>query len=81
MATSKQLDDLYDDSTVDPTYHAKAHVLNTAIQNIGMGRYQVEIDVSVYRLLLTDCQYYLFICAGFGWFAYVHLKSSDQIAS
>ncbi|KAJ6537776.1 MFS general substrate transporter [Mycena capillaripes] len=50
---AKHLDDLYDNSTVDPTYHAKAKVLNAAIQDIGMGRYQ----------------YYLFICAGFGWFA------------
>ncbi|KAJ7746947.1 MFS general substrate transporter [Mycena maculata] len=53
MAVSKQLEDLYDDTTVDPVYYAKAHVLNTAIQKIGMGRYQ----------------YYLFVCAGFGWFA------------
>ncbi|KAF7356797.1 MFS general substrate transporter [Mycena venus] len=53
MAPAKQLDDLLDNTTVDPVYHAKARVLNAAIQDIGMGRYQ----------------YYLFICAGFGWFA------------
>ncbi|KAJ7257870.1 MFS general substrate transporter [Mycena haematopus] len=47
------LEDLLDDTNVDPVYHAKAKVLNAAIQDIGMGRYQ----------------YYLFICAGFGWFA------------
>ncbi|KAJ7126619.1 MFS general substrate transporter [Mycena crocata] len=52
-APAKKLDDLYDDTTVDPVYHAKTRVLNTAIQDIGMGRYQ----------------YYLFVCAGFGWFA------------
>ncbi|KAJ7636010.1 MFS general substrate transporter [Mycena polygramma] len=50
---AKHLDDLYDGQTVDPTYRAKVHVLNEAIQDIGMGRYQ----------------YYLFVCAGFGWFA------------
>ncbi|KAJ7074915.1 MFS general substrate transporter [Mycena belliarum] len=50
---SEKRDDLYDNTTVDPVYHAKARVLNTAIQDIGMGRYQ----------------YYLFVCAGFGWFA------------
>ncbi|KAJ7695155.1 MFS general substrate transporter [Mycena rosella] len=48
-----QREDLYDDATVDPVYHAKTRVLNAAIQDIGMGRYQ----------------YYLFVCAGFGWFA------------
>ncbi|KAJ6625018.1 major facilitator superfamily domain-containing protein [Mycena sp. CBHHK59/15] len=53
MAVSKHLNDLYDDTSVDPVYRAKAHILNTAIQDVGMGRYQ----------------YYLFVCAGFGWFA------------
>lgn len=33
--------DMYDDDTVDPVYRAKAHVLNDAMQGIGMGRYQV----------------------------------------
>lgn len=35
----------------DPTYEAKAHVLNKAIQDIGMGRYQWQ----------------LFVVIGFGW--------------
>ncbi len=50
------LDGLYDDDTdesLDPVYHAKARILNNATQEIGMGRYQ----------------WYLFCCAGFGWFA------------
>ena len=33
--------DLFSDETVDPIYQAKAHVLNQAIQEIGMGKYQV----------------------------------------
>ncbi|KAI0691072.1 MFS general substrate transporter [Cytidiella melzeri] len=45
--------DLYEDGTVDPVYQAKAKLLNGAIQEIGMGRYQ----------------WYLFVVAGFGWFA------------
>lgn len=32
-----------DEGSVDPIYKAKAHVLNNAIQNIGMGRYQWEL--------------------------------------
>ncbi|KAF5338796.1 hypothetical protein D9758_012055 [Tetrapyrgos nigripes] len=50
------LDDLFgdgDDDAVDRVYHAKARILNQAIQEIGFGRYQA----------------YLFCCAGFGWFA------------
>jgi len=38
---------------VDPLYQAKAQLLNDAIQEIGMGRYQ----------------WHLFIVAGFGWFS------------
>lgn len=29
--------------SVDPVYQAKAHVLNNAIQDIGMGKYQWEL--------------------------------------
>lgn len=48
------LEDLYDDDPdIDPVYHAKARILNRAIQEIGMGKYQIH----------------LFVCAGFGWFA------------
>ncbi|VDB96955.1 unnamed protein product [Peniophora sp. CBMAI 1063] len=46
--------DLYgDEGTVDPVYQAKAHVLNQAIQEIGMGKYQ----------------WVLFVVSGFGWFS------------
>jgi hypothetical protein len=30
-------------SSVDPVYQAKARVLNQALQEIGMGKYQVRI--------------------------------------
>ncbi|KAI0790125.1 MFS general substrate transporter [Irpex lacteus] len=52
-ANAAAIEDLYEDGTVDPVYQAKARLLNAAIQEIGMGRYQ----------------WYLFIVAGFGWFA------------
>lgn len=38
----KANDDIYEDGTVDPVYQAKARVLNAAIQEIGMGKYQVR---------------------------------------
>jgi hypothetical protein len=37
--------DLHDDGSVDPIYHAKARVLNQALQEIGMGKYQVRVSV------------------------------------
>ncbi|KAF8258166.1 MFS general substrate transporter [Lactarius quietus] len=46
-------DDLHEEGSVDPVYHAKARILNHALQEIGMGRYQ----------------WGLFAVAGFGWFA------------
>ena len=36
-------EDLYDEGSVDPVYQAKARVLNQALQEIGMGKYQVRI--------------------------------------
>ncbi|KAG2359333.1 major facilitator superfamily domain-containing protein [Suillus spraguei] len=46
--------DIYEDDYNDPVYQAKARILNRAIQDIGMGRYQ----------------WYLFAVTGFGWFAF-----------
>ncbi|KAL1699023.1 major facilitator superfamily domain-containing protein [Schizophyllum commune] len=48
------LQGLYEDGAIDAVYQRKAQILNQAIQEIGMGKYQ----------------YLLFITAGFGWFAW-----------
>ncbi|RPD76912.1 MFS general substrate transporter [Lentinus tigrinus ALCF2SS1-7] len=45
--------DLFEDGSVDPVYQAKAHLINSALQEMGMGKYQ----------------WWLFAVAGFGWFA------------
>ncbi|KAH9003689.1 MFS general substrate transporter [Lactarius hatsudake] len=45
-------EDLHDEGSVDPVYQAKARILNQALQEIGMGKYQ----------------WGLFVVAGFGWF-------------
>ncbi|KAI6042382.1 major facilitator superfamily domain-containing protein [Pisolithus marmoratus] len=45
--------DIFSGESFDPVYHAKARLLNDAIQEIGMGKYQ----------------WYLFFVCGFGWFA------------
>lgn len=54
---SRSLDDnltapVLDHSAVDPVYQAKAHVLNNAVQQIGMGRYQWELV----SLTLSSCE-------------------------
>ena len=35
--------DIYEDGSVDPVYQAKARLLNHAIQQIGMGKYQARV--------------------------------------
>lgn len=42
LQQSAPLEDLHDDGTIDPVYQAKARILNAAIQEIGMGKYQVR---------------------------------------
>jgi hypothetical protein len=40
-AVGVHVQDVLEGSEVDPVYHAKAHILNNALQEIGMGKYQV----------------------------------------
>lgn len=68
----KSNDDIFEDGTVNPVYQAKARLLNAAIQEIGMGRYQAcGYLLETKPILIFLLQWYLFIVAGFGWFAYV----------
>ncbi len=36
--------DLFEDGSVDPVYQAKARLINSALQEMGMGKYQVRIS-------------------------------------
>jgi len=45
---------IYDDTTIDSAYLFKAQVLNNAIQEIGMGRYQWWVDAYSLKLNLTN---------------------------
>ena len=67
--------DIYDGEAVDPTYQAKSHAISCAIQQMGMGRYQVRklYQVRGSRVVplkeTGPClQWWLFVVAGFGWF-------------
>jgi hypothetical protein len=39
--STSSVGNLYEDGSLDPVYYAKTLALNRAIQEIGMGRYQV----------------------------------------
>lgn len=45
---------LYEDGVLDPVYHAKTLVLNHAIEELGMGKYQVSGFISVLDGVLND---------------------------
>lgn len=47
--------DLYEEGSIDPIYRAKAHLLSNAIQEIGMGKYQVmNHPVDCYVRMITN---------------------------
>ena len=46
LSSDASLVDLFSDETVDPVYQAKAHILNQAIREIGMGKYQVNCRIN-----------------------------------
>lgn len=64
-------EDLHEEGSVDPVYQAKARILNHALQEIGMGRYQVRISTDCLWKLsyIGSIKWGLFVVAGFGWFA------------
>ena len=65
-------EDLFEEGAVDAVYQAKARVLNAAVREIGMGRYQVRFGLHSEQSGDADFeQWYLFVVAGFGWFSYV----------
>ena len=73
--TSIAAENLYKEGVLDPVYHAKTLVLNRALQEIGMGKYQVFMWslFFYYESSLVDttycCKYMLLLVAGMGWFA------------
>lgn len=71
---SSKIVDIYEDDAIDPVYRAKVHVLNNAMQEIGMGKYQVRPRRSTgwsgnEEILTCFVQWLLWAVAGFGWFA------------
>lgn len=54
-------------SSVDPVHHAKAKLINDALQEIDMGRFQVRSSAPLLAIIHYDLQWHLFIVAGLGW--------------
>jgi hypothetical protein len=46
-------DSVLEDGSLDPVYEAKAKMLNKAIQDIGMGRYQCQVSDSSLRYCIA----------------------------
>jgi hypothetical protein len=43
-----------EEGSLDPVYEAKARVLNKAIQDIGMGKYQWQVGAPLYPMLFIN---------------------------
>lgn len=70
--TVLEMEDIYDEGLVDPVYQAKARVLNRALQEIGMGKYQVRILMLAFCLECHDCFNLVgFICGRGFWMVFV----------
>jgi hypothetical protein len=72
--------DLYEEGSIDPVYQAKAHVLNRALQEIGMGRYQVSTGNDFYHgIVLQPLAYHANACSSgifLQWLALAGLRES-----
>jgi hypothetical protein len=44
-SATSSVENLYKEGVLDPTYYAKTLVLNRALQEIGMGKYQVRMTI------------------------------------
>lgn len=55
FGTQKAADDVFAGESIDPIYHQKAQLLNNALQEIGMGKYQVQMDSSATRFFPPQC--------------------------
>ena len=56
--------DLFSDENVDPVYQAKSHILNQAIQEIGMGKYQVSCRINLQKILFLRFFAVVSVCSG-----------------
>ena len=57
QAATSSVENLYKEGDLDPVYHAKTLVLNRALQEIGMGRYQVKKKI-LYAYDLIMCFFF-----------------------
>ena len=49
-SATSSVENLYEEGVLDPVYYAKTLVLNRALQEIGMGKYQVNIFLTFFFL-------------------------------
>lgn len=52
--------DVYEPGSIDPVYQAKAHLLSCAVQEIGMGKYQVCCTPIYHKSIML-----MSLCSGF----------------
>ena len=74
--------DLFSDEIVDPVYQAKSHVLNQAIQEIGMGKYQVSFRINLQILgRFLSLSAVVSVCTGGFWLGCVRYSLNACVQS
>ena len=53
-SAASSVENLYKEGVLDPVYHAKTLVLNRALQEIGMGKYQVIMTIWLFMKPFVD---------------------------
>ena len=72
--------DLFSDENVDPVYQAKSHVLNQAIQEIGMGKYQVSFRINLHILgRFLNLSAVVSVCTGRFWLGCVRCSLNAYV--
>ena len=77
--TSSVKENLYKEGVLDPVYHAKTLVLNRALQEIGMGKYQVNDDCDYIGLFFHETLCLLVYAPFGGWHGMVCVSHHDHV--
>ena len=79
-AIDAKTEDVYTEGSLDPVYQAKATILNDALQEIGMGKYQVRREIAFSKFeAKTDARsecIVVLVCRCWIWMAFVSLYAT-----
>ena len=78
-SATSSVENLYKEGVLNPVYHAKTLVLNRALQEIGMGKYQVNDDCDYIGLFFNETLCLLVYAPFGGWHGMVCVSHHDHV--